>query len=82
LSQYLEVACPTVERFLSLGQELMALIHGCDARDRATLMVEDLVSHVRRNPEPGHTGHHRPPQVMQRPIRNAGQPIEPSFAFD
>ena len=59
-SRYIEVACPTVERFLSLGQELMALVDSCDARDRAGLVIEHLVSHVRRNPEPGHAGHNGP----------------------
>src|SRR5438128_2503960 len=53
-AHFAHVFGPSFEGCLAFGQELMALIDRCDARDRSRGVVQDLVSDMRRNPEPCH----------------------------
>jgi len=45
---------PTLQGILALGQKLMTLIYGGDARDRSGLVVEYLVSYMGRDAKPSH----------------------------
>jgi len=58
------MSTPAIQRLPSLGEEFMPLVDGSDPRDRSRLMVEDLVSHVRRHAHAGHTGNNSPAQIM------------------
>ena len=59
---------PQVQRFSTFREELVPLIYGRDPGDCAGLMIEYFVRHVRRNPEPGHSGHTGPAQIMKPPF--------------
>ena len=61
------VRSPQVERLLTLDEELMALIHCSDPRDRPRLVIQDLVGHMGRDAEPGHARHTGPTQIMKAP---------------
>ena len=59
--------------------------HAADTRPRpldcACLMVKDFVCHVRRNPEPSHSGHAGPAQVMKPPFgRHPSELIQPPLS--
>jgi hypothetical protein len=58
-------------RCLPLRHELMALIDCGDPTDRTALVVQDLVGHMWRNLEPGHTCRHRTAKVVQNPVHYA-----------
>ena len=44
------MGAPQVQGLPPFGKEIVPLIYGGNARNRAGLMVQDLVSHMRRNP--------------------------------
>ena len=50
-----DVGTPTLQGILTLCQKLMTLIHGSDARNRPTLVVEHLVGYVWSNAKSGHS---------------------------
>ena len=62
---------PELEGLFSLLEELVPLVHGGHSRDRAALVVQDLVRDMRRDPEPRHARDHSAPQIMQRPVAHA-----------
>src|SRR5688572_27894798 len=68
---------PVIQRLPALGHELVALIDGRDAGDGSDLMVEDLVSHMRRNTQTRHSGYTGAAQIVQPPIAHATDRIEP-----
>jgi hypothetical protein len=43
------MSAPSVKRVLTLAEKFVALIHGSDTGDCPGLVVENLVSHVRRD---------------------------------
>jgi hypothetical protein len=55
-----EVSPPSFKCFLALNQEVVSLVYGRNAWDRAGLMIEEFVCHVRRNAQPGHPRHAGP----------------------
>jgi hypothetical protein len=48
----LNMVSPELEGLFALLEELVPLVHGSHSRDRAALVVQDLVRHMRRDPEP------------------------------
>jgi hypothetical protein len=67
---------PDIECVLSLGHELVTLVHGGDARDCARCMIQDFIGHVRGYPEPCHSGYRRPTQIVESPAEDLGLLIE------
>jgi hypothetical protein len=65
------VITPSLQRFLPLGQELVALINRRHTRDGARLVIEDFVRDVRGDTQPCHTRDTGAAQVMKNPILNA-----------
>ena len=65
------MCAPALKRIAALVQELMPLIDGGNAGDRPRHMIEDLVSHVRRDPEAGHPRDHGATQIVEAPARDA-----------
>ena len=59
----------------------MPLINGSNPRDRAGLMIEDFVCHMRRNPQPGHPGHAGPAQIVEPPSSHPRELIESTFGM-
>src|SRR5262249_30608221 len=74
-----DMARPLIKRFLPLGPELMPWIDRCNTRDRAALMIQDLVGNMRRNAEPRHARHASAAQVMQTPAGHPRKLIQPSL---
>ena len=73
------MCAPALERVSTLFQELMPLIDGGDAGDRPRNMIEDLVGDMRRHPEVGHSRDHGSPQIVQAPVRDATEIIQPAL---
>jgi hypothetical protein len=71
---------PPIERFSTFRKELVSLIYGRDPGDCASLMIEYFVCYVRSNPEPGHSGHTGPAQIMKAPFGHTGELIQAPFA--
>src|SRR5262249_50515872 len=73
------MSTPTVQRIFALRQKLVTLIDGGNPGDRPTLVVENLVGDVRRNPKTRHAGHTRSPQIVKAPARHAREFVELAF---
>ena len=71
-----DVSTPSFECFPTLREELVALVYGGNPRDRAGIVIENLVRDVRRNPEAGHPRYAGPAEVMKAPPRHSGELIE------
>jgi hypothetical protein len=52
-----DMSAPRFQSFFAFGEEIVALINGCDSRNCATLVIEYLVRDVRGDPEPRHPGY-------------------------
>src|SRR5215210_4102182 len=50
LAERQDMLSPKIESLLPLLEELVALIHGGHAGDRAALVIEDLIGHMRCHP--------------------------------
>ena len=70
-----DVSSPSFECLLALREEFVPLVYGGNPRDRAGIVIENLVRDVRRNPEAGHSGYTSPAQVMKSPPRHSGELI-------
>jgi hypothetical protein len=70
------VSSPSFECLLALREEFVPLVYGGNPRDRAGIVIENLVRDVRRNPEAGHSGHAGPTEVMKAPPGHSGELIE------
>src|SRR5580704_4963805 len=70
------MSTPSLKRVFALGQKLVLLVHGRNAGDCAALVVKDLVGDVRRHSKPRHAGYDGPAQIMDTPLRDAGETIE------
>jgi hypothetical protein len=70
------VSTPSFECLLALREELVPLVYGRNPRDRAGIVIENLVGDVRRNPEAGHPGYAGPAEVMKAPPGHSGELIE------
>jgi hypothetical protein len=57
------------------------LINGGNSRDRAGLVIEDFVCHMRRYPKPRYPGHAGPAQIMEAPAGHSGELIEPTLGI-
>lgn len=73
------VGPPSLEGFPTFREKLVALVNSCNPRDRAGLVIEDLVGDVGRNAEPGHARHAGPAQVVEPPPSNTGELVEDTF---
>src|SRR5712675_1219133 len=71
---------PQVQGHPALHEKLVALVDSCDARDRAALMIEDLVCHVRSNAEPSHARYTCPTQIVEPPLGHIREPIKHPFS--
>ena len=49
-----DMGSPEVQSYAALGEKLMTLVDCCNSRDRASLMVKNLVGNMWRNAQPGH----------------------------
>ena len=54
------MGCPQVKSRSALREKLVALVDSRNARDRAGLVIKDLVCNVRRNAQPSHPRHAGP----------------------
>jgi len=63
----LDMPTPKIKSVLALRQELVTLVHRSHPRNRPTLVVEHLVSDMRRDPEPGHPRDAGPAKIMEPP---------------
>jgi hypothetical protein len=70
------VSSPSFECLPALREEFVSLVYSGNPRDRAGIVIENLVRDVRRNPEAGHSGYAGPAQVMKAPPDHAGDLIE------
>jgi hypothetical protein len=70
------VSSPSFECLLALREKFVPLIYGGNPRDRAGVVIENLVRDVRRNPEAGHSRYAGPPEVMKAPPCHSGDLIE------
>ena len=70
LYKVLDVSAPTIQRFLALSQKFMPLINSCHPGNRSRLVIEDLVSDVRRHTQPCHPGDDGSPEIMYSPAAN------------
>src|SRR5215212_564204 len=75
-AQSRNVLSPELQCVLTFLVKLVTLIDRSHPGNRAALVVEDLICHVRRNPEPGHAGDHCPAQIVQRPVAHPRQSVE------
>src|SRR5262249_58160404 len=73
------VGPPSLKGFPTLSKKLVALVNSCDPRDRAGLVIENLVGDVGRDAEPGHARDAGPAQVVEPPPSNTGELIEDTF---
>ena len=71
-----DVSTPSFECLPALREELVPLVYGGNPRDRAGVVIENLVRDVGRNPEAGHTGYAGPAEVMKAPSGYSGDVIE------
>src|SRR4051812_11986905 len=76
------MARPSIERLFPLCHELMSLVHGCDAGDCTSRVVQDLIRDMGRNAEPSHARHRRPTQVMKSPAGDTGLLVELRLRMD
>jgi hypothetical protein len=70
------VPSPSFECLLALREELVPLVYGGNPRDRAGIVVENLVCDVRSNPKAGHPGYAGPAEVMKAPPGHSRKLIE------
>src|SRR5262245_5268208 len=70
---------PCFERLLALREKLVALVYGCNSRDRDGLVIENLICNVRCEPESSHPGYTGPTQIMKSPSGHTRQLIQPAF---
>ena len=64
LYKVLDVSAPAIQRFLTLSQKFMALINGRHPGNRPGLVIEDLVSDVRRHTQPCHPRDDGSPEIV------------------
>ena len=70
------VSSPSFEGLLALREEFVSLVYRGNPRDRAGIVIENLVRDGRRNPEASHSGYARPAEVMKAPPGHSGDLIE------
>ena len=63
---------PPIEGFLALGKKFVPLVHGRNPGNCASLVIQDLIGHVRRDSEPGHSRDAGPTQIVKSPTGNSG----------
>ena len=68
-----------MERFFSLQEELVSLVHRRNARDRPGLVVEYFVGNMRCNPKAGNSRNAGPAQIVKPPPRHSRQMIQAAF---
>ena len=68
-----------MERFFSLQEELVSLVHRRNARDRPGLVIEYFVRNMRCNPKAGNSRDAGPPQVVEAPPRHSRELIQQAF---
>src|SRR5215210_1142735 len=72
---------PTIQRLFAFCDELVALIDGGHAGDRSGLVIEDLVSDMGRDAEPGHPRDAGPAQIVNSPVLHAAHRIQLCLAL-
>ena len=70
---------PSLQGLLPLTEKLVTLIDRRNARDRAGLVIKNLVGNVRRNAETCHPGNTGAAQVVQPPVSYPTELIQCSF---
>ncbi len=70
---------PRLQSFSAFSEEIVALIDGCNTRDRAYLVVQNFVSDMWSDAEPCHSGNAGSSQIMKSPCGNAGKLVELAF---
>jgi hypothetical protein len=70
------VSSPSFECLLALREEFVPLVDGGNPRDRAGIVIENLVRDVRRNPEASHSRYAGPAEVMKAPPSHSAELIE------
>jgi hypothetical protein len=63
----------------ALREKIMSLINSGNPRNRSVLVVQNFISHMRRDTEARHSGNASPPQVMKPPSGDTGQFIKLSL---
>ena len=61
---------PSLKCLFAFRKKLVALIDGGDARNRAGLVIQNLVGHVRCDAQSRHPGNTGSPQIMKSPSRH------------
>ena len=67
---------PRFKGFSAFGKEIVALIDGCNTRDRACLVVQHFVGNVRCDTEPCHSRNAGSSQIMKSPSGDAGKLVD------
>ena len=70
------VSPPSIERVLALREEVVSLVHGGNPRNRAGLVIKNLVGNMRRNAQPSHPGGTGPAQIMEPPASHSRELIK------
>jgi hypothetical protein len=73
------MSTPNVQSFSAFGEEIVALIDSCNARDRAGLVIQNFVGDVWGYAEPCHTSDAGSSQIMKSPSGDAGKLIDLSL---
>ncbi len=60
LNDPLDMRTPEGQRLFAFRKEIMALIYGCNPGNRTALVIENLISHMRRDTKPCHSGYAGP----------------------
>ena len=73
------VSAPLFERNPTLMKKLVALIDSRNPRDRAGLMIENLVGNVWRSSQARHPRYASAPQIVKTPSGNSGHFVKLAF---
>jgi len=74
-----DMGAPQVEGRSTLCQKLMPLIYGRNTRNRAGLVIKDLIRNMRRNAQPCHARDAGPAEIMQPPPTHPRALVEQAF---
>jgi len=74
-----DMRAPQVQGCPTLCQKFVPLIYGRSTRNRAGLVIKDLIRNMRRNAQAGHARDAGPAQVMQAPPGHPRAPVEQTF---
>src|SRR5215211_4697883 len=81
LEESADMPPPTIQCVLAFCDELVALVDGRHAGNRAGLVIEDLVGDMGRDAEPRHPRHAGPAQIVKPPVLHAAHRIKLSLVL-